>query len=127
MKTLPRHISQHHTGAFDVRVRRGAVEYRARVATLARALEVRDAFLAQAGPGPASNTGLAGITESVRWSHNHAYPAFCVSAPGAVRRVFTHSRHGGRRPALRAAAAFRARHTGERITPDQIEKALSHV
>lgn len=127
MKTLPKYISRHHTGAFDVRLKRGGVEYRARVATLERALACVARFIELAGAGPVSNTGLRGITETVRWSHNHAYPAFSVCAPGNHRRVFRVSAYGDRRRTLRAAAAHRARMTGDRITATQIEEALNHV
>jgi hypothetical protein len=127
MKTLPRYISRHHSGAFDVRVERLGVEYRARVATLARAVQVRDQFLAAAGPGRTSNTGLTGISETVHWGRNVRQPIFAVCVNRHTTRKFYLSKYGGRRAALTAAAAFRSRLTGQPITPQQIEEALNHV
>lgn len=126
-RALPRHISRHHTGNFDVRIKRGGVEYRARVATLERAVAVRDEFLRVAGAAPTSNTGICGISETMHWTHNYSYPAFVVSAAGHHRARFLCSRFGGRRGALRAAAAHRSRLTGVPITDQQIEEALNRV
>lgn len=142
-RPLPKYITAHHSGGYDVRLKRGGVEYRAYIPpssppqegsgvgspdpALARALACVARFIEIAGAGRESNTGLRGITETVRWSHNRAYPAFSVCAPGNHRRVFRVSAYGDRRRTLRAAAAHRARMTGDRITPAQIEEALAHV
>lgn len=138
MHPLPHNICEHPDGLL-VRVSRRGVRYQAFVPhshpdPIARAVELRDRFIALAGlPLVLSNTGIRGISETVRWYHSRPYDAFAVRWPtgtnGKVRksRVFTFRSYGGRSGALRAAVALRSRQTGEVITPDQIEEALHHA
>jgi hypothetical protein len=127
-RSLPKNIFQ-HAGYYRVRIQRHGVRYETDCATLARAIVLRDRFLALAGALAArSNTGLSGISESDHWTHNRRYPAFHVSHGSDPRRRFTWGVCGRtRRQALRAAAAHRSRLTGETFTPQQIKEALSHV
>ncbi len=125
VRPLPRYISAHRD-IFNVRIRRHGVQYQAYVPTLERALQVRDQFLAQVGERT-SNTGITGISESVQWSRNCRQPIYSVSLGHHRSRKFYVKQYGGRRPALRAAAAFRSRLTGQPITDNQIEEALNHV
>ena len=131
MKTTPENIS-HHVDGYLVRVQRSGVLFQAFIAghtpeALARAVAVRDRFLARAGHRAArSNTGIPGVSEHTHWSHNHAYEGFSASYRGRARH-FTWRACGGRAQALRAAVAYRSRLTGERYTRQQVQEALSHV
>jgi hypothetical protein len=138
MNPLPPYIYNHPDGLL-VRIRRHGVlcQVFLRWATpdaLARAIQLRDRFLALANnatPRVLSNTGIRGISETVRWYHSKPYEAFAVrwaeGPPPNNRgsRVFTYRACGGREQALRAAVALRARMTGETITDAQIERALN--
>jgi hypothetical protein len=127
VRPLPKYITLHTSGSFDIRITRHGVQYRARARTLERALQLVEKFIATAGDGRVSNTGIPGICESVHWICNKPYPVFYVSAWEGYHRRFTFKRCGGRRQALLAAAAHRAQLTGQPITEAQIEEALNHV
>ncbi len=130
--TLPQYIYNHPDGLL-VRIRRHGVLYQVFIggrsaSHLERAITLRDRFLALAGEvKPVSNTGIRGISETVRWYHSKDYPAFAVRWPGTPRKsaVITYRACGGRERALRAAVALRARMTGETIPEAQIERALN--
>jgi hypothetical protein len=134
MNPLPANICRHPDGLL-VRVQRQGVRVQGFIAghdaaALQRAVALRDRFLAlSGGVRVLSNTGIRGISETVRWYHSRPYDAFAVRWPGKPRksRVFTFQSWGGRRRALRAAVALRKRQTGEIITARQIEEALNHV
>jgi hypothetical protein len=144
-RPLPRNIYPNTGGGYVVRVTRAGVKLVSCTADLARAIAIRDQFIQQHGDVKRiarSNTGLLGITEVTKWHHSRAYPCFQVTTRhpkhGDMKRFF-YSGGGSsrltsdlrpltsRRDALRAAAAHRARLTGERITDQQIEEALAHV
>lgn len=132
MNPLPQYIYNHPDGLL-VRIRRSGVLYQVLVggrsaSHLARAVTLRDRFLKLAGEVRVlSNTGIRGISETVRWYHSKPQDAFAVRWPGVPRKsaVVTFRACGGRAPALRAACALRARMTGETITEAQIERALN--
>lgn len=136
MRTLPRHICAHQ-GSLCVRVIRGGVTYRATISgqsaeALAQAVAQRDRFLALAAqlpPAPAraprSNTGLAGISETVKLRPLTTAECFAVSwqtscGHQTTRRI-TYGAHRPRAQALRAAIALRARMT--RATTPEVHHA----
>jgi hypothetical protein len=116
---------------YRVIVQRCRVLYKAFVpygpGDLQRATRLRDRFLATVGAvATRSNTGIRGICETTQYQHGRAFPCFSVTAHSRTTR-FGIVAYGTRRQALRAAAAWRSRHTGQRITTAQIEEALNHV
>jgi len=108
---------------FDVFIRFGKVGGRtsAKPAALARAIAERDRFLAlhgrtYSGQQPRSNTGISGISEVTKWFHNRPLDCFQVTIARSQRihpKRFAFRHAAGREPALRAAIAWRSRHTGE--------------
>ena len=88
-----------------------------REAALRRAIAERDRFYVAHGQTvPRSNTGIAGISETVKWSHNRAYPCFSVTVGASrVHRPvrFMYRGLAARSRSLRAAIAHRARLAGE--------------
>lgn len=119
MRTLPKNIYPNTGGGFVVRIKRGDVKLTFCTRELARALAVREQFVALHGRvaiRPArSNTGITGISEVTKWWHNRPYDCFQVTTgnprrPGNMRRFFY--RAGERQAALRAAIAHRARVLG---------------
>ena len=76
-KELPLHISPHHSG-YRVMIRRGKMLFRAHAKTIEEAVRLKEQFEAAAGPAlypktrpsptvARSNTGVVGITETVKW------------------------------------------------------------
>lgn len=94
MKLLPRNICAHPDG-YMVRVQRGKVLFQAFVPksnprAVERCVELRDNFLRIAGEVQypksrrphrtgRSNTGIPGISETVKWCRLRSYPCFNVS------------------------------------------------
>lgn len=135
MKSLPennggrganRNITAHPDG-WLVQVTRSGIKYQAyfaygkdRAAALQRAIAERERFFDLygryvTGHKPRSNTGIAGISETTKWSHGKPYETFSVSFKrGAVgMKRFRYRTLGDRSRALRKAIAYRARIAGE--------------
>lgn len=124
MRTLPKQISWTRDG-YLIRVVRGKVRYQAFVShrhadALARAVAVRDRFWRLVGEvanlhkiaSTRSNTGIAGISETVVWRHRKRYDCFCVSWSDQGRHRTWRSYFGAFRPrseALRRAIEYRQR------------------
>ena len=88
-----------------------------REAAFRRAIAERDRFYAIHGrTSPHSNTGIAGISETVKWTSNKPYPCFSVTVGASrVHRPvrFMYRGLADRTRSLRAAIAHRARLAGE--------------
>lgn len=133
MKTLPNNISAHPDGLL-VRVLRSGVLFQAFVAAsntdaLGRAVKLRDRFLKLAGGvhhpkshrphrWAHSNTGVVGVSETVKFVSRRAYQGFNVSwseqGKGHCRR-FNYGGNLDRTTALRNAIAFRNQKTGQPV------------
>lgn len=125
-KTLPLHISDDGS-LYIVRVRRGPMTFRASVAksssdALNHALRLRDQFLIASGPAlyknqrwpshARSNTGLVGISETVKWTQYRPRYCFAVSTAWThptMKRVYFGPHSRTRAEALRMARGYRAR------------------
>jgi hypothetical protein len=85
-----------------------------RAAALKKAAAIRDEFYAEHGfNSPHSNTGICGISESVKWAHSKSYPCFAVSVGNRHPRRFVYRTPEERQIAIRQAIALRALLAGE--------------
>lgn len=116
-RELPLHISD-EGGRYVVRVRRGAVTFRARVPktrpdALAEAVRLKERFERRAGPAlyprtkplntaAQSNTGIIGITETTKWNRGRPRDCFHVALFGrpTCKRIY----YGSFRPRAVALA-----------------------
>ena len=85
--------------------------------SLQRAIAERERFYAAHGAtSPRSNTGISGISETFKYVRNHRYDCFQVTVGDSRKshpRRFTYRGLADRESVLRAAIAWRTRHTGE--------------
>lgn len=140
MRTLPENISAHPDG-YLVRLQRNRVLFQAfvpksRADALARAIALRDRFLATAGEKVHakscrphrrgwSNSGIVGISELVTWRRARSYNCFSVSwsdhSQGHTKRfLFGHRGGDTRAEALQAAIHHREQMTGEPVAKSEV-------
>jgi hypothetical protein len=137
-RSLPKNISL-KDGGCEVRVTRGKVTYRAYVPgqspqSLLLAIEKRDRFVAIHGAvkipkvrpvrvRALSNTGIAGISETVKWVYSHPRPCFAVSWSTAgrqhIRCVYIHAGRP-RAQAFREAVALRKLKEPRAVIPEEV-------
>ena len=125
---MPKYVTEQADG-FRVGITRGKMRFRAYVSkskpgALEEAVRIRDQFLAAAGPvlvptthalpadgGRISNTGIRGITETVKWTRYRPHPCFWVSLGARTKRfkrIYYGPKSRTREQALRIAVAIRS-------------------